>query len=88
MLHLRRLQKQFDKHLKKLQAVLQKVRNVLEDMDARKKDDKLFAQHLINKITINDILIHADIFRSFLYGSVNQNCKLKQIVEVKSIMHL
>ena len=50
-----------DKHLKMLQNVLQKVRNVLEDMEVRKKHDKLFAQHFFPKITINDILIHAEI---------------------------
>ena len=44
-----------------LQNVLQKVRNVLEDMEVRKKHDKLFAQHFFPKITINDILIHAEI---------------------------
>ena len=50
-----------DKHQKMLQTVLQKVRKVLDDMDARKKHDKLFAQHLINHIKIDDILIHAEI---------------------------
>ena len=44
-----------------LQTALQKVRKVLDDMDVRKKDDKLFAQHLINHITIDDILMHAEI---------------------------
>ena len=29
--------------------------------DIRKKDDKLFAQHLLDQITIDDILIHAGI---------------------------
>ena len=33
----------------------------MEDMEVRKNDDKLFSQHLINKITIDDILIHANI---------------------------
>ena len=33
----------------------------MDDMEVRKNDDKLFSQHLINKITIDDILIDAKI---------------------------
>ena len=50
-----------EKHQNKLQTVLEKVRKVLEDMEATKKDDKLFAQHLLDKITIDDILTHAEV---------------------------
>ena len=50
-----------EKHQKLLTNVLEKVKKVLEAMDMRKKDDKLFAQHLLDKITIDDILIHAEI---------------------------
>ena len=50
-----------EKHQKMLQSVLEKVKKLLEDMDAMKKVDKLFAQHLLEKITIDDILIYADI---------------------------
>ena len=52
-----------DKHQKMLQTVLEKVRHILEAMDIRKKDDKLFAKHLLEKITIDDILLHANIAR-------------------------
>ena len=54
-------QSDMEKHEKMLQTVLQKVRKVMDDMEVRKNDDKLFSQHLINKITIDDILIDAKI---------------------------
>ena len=50
-----------EKHLQKLQKVLEKVRKVIDDMDVHFGKDKLFAQHLMSKITIDDILKHSEI---------------------------
>ena len=87
-------QNDFDTHLKKLQNVLQKVRSVLEAMDIRKKDDKLFAQHLINKITIDDILIHAQIAkdlkssRELYYEALGVSKKGKIIILKRTVQEM
>ena len=83
--------KDFEKHQKKLQTVFDKVRKVLDDMDSRKKDDRLFAEHLIKKITIDDILIHAEIAddlkssRELYYEALGVNKKGKVIILKRTV---
>ena len=83
-----------DKHQKMLQTVLQKVRKVLDDMDARKKKDKLFAQHLINHIKIDDILIHAEIAdtlkvsRQLYYEALGVSKKGKIIILKRTVQEM
>ena len=54
---------QLDMHLyqKDLESVLTKVRHVLENMDHYFAEDKLFREHLLHHITLDDVLIHAKI---------------------------
>ena len=54
---------QLDMHLyqKDLESVLTKVRHVLENMDHYFAEDKLFREHLLHHITLDDVLIHANI---------------------------
>ena len=83
-----------EKHEKKLQIVLEKVKKVLEDMETRKKDDKLFAQHLFDKITIDDILIHAEIAsdlktsRQLYYEALGVSKKGKVIILKRTVQEI
>ena len=83
-----------EKHQKKLQTVLEKVKAVLEDMETRKKDDKLFAQHLFDKIEIDDILIHAEIAsdlktsRQLYYEALGVSKKGKVIILKRTVQEI
>ena len=83
-----------EKHQKMLKTVLEKVRNILEAMDIRKKDDKLFAQHLLEKITIDDILIHAEIAedlktaRQLYYEALSVSIKGKIIILKRKVQEM
>ena len=83
-----------EEHQKMLKTVLEKVRNILEAMDIRKKDDKLFAQHLLEKITIDDILIHAEIAddlrtsRKLYYEALGVSNKGKIIILKRTVQEM
>ena len=83
-----------DKHQKMLQSVLEKVRNILEDIESRKKDDKLFAQHLLEKITIDSILLHAKIAkdlktsRKLYYEALGVSKKGKVIILKRTVQEM
>ena len=53
-----------ESYQKDLEANLKKVRHVLEWMDHQFKQDKLFREHLLPNITLDDVLIHADLAKS------------------------
>ena len=63
-------------------------------MDARKKEDKLFAQHLINHIKIDDILIHAEIAdnlktsRQLYYEALGVSKKGKIIILKRTVQEM
>ena len=83
-----------DKHQKKLQNVLEKVRSVLNDMDIRKGKDKLFAQHLLGKINLDDVLIHAEIAdtlefsRQLYYEALRVSKKGKTIILKRTVQEM
>ena len=85
---------ELDKHQKVLTIVMEKVRTVLEAMELRKKDDKLFAQHLLDKITIDDILIHAEIAddlktsRQLYYEALGVSKKGKVIILKRTVQEM
>ena len=85
---------QLDKHQKVLAKALEKVRKILEDMEIRKKDDKLFAQHLLEKITIDDILIHAEIAddlrtsRQIYYEALGASKRGKVIILKRTVQEM
>ena len=49
------------KYQKDLESVLTKVRHVLENMDHYFSHDTLFKEHLLAKVTLDDVLLHAEI---------------------------
>ena len=83
-----------EKHQKVLTNVLDKVKDVLECMDTRKKDDKLFAQHLLPKITIDDILIQAEIAddlktsRELYYEALGVSKKGKVVILKRTVQEM
>ena len=77
-----------------LQKVLDQVKNILEDIEIRKKDDKFFAQHLLEKITIDSILLHAKIAkdlktsRQLYYEALGVSKKGKLIVLKRTVQEM
>ena len=73
---------------------MEKVRKVLDDTDERNKKDKLFAQHLINKISLDDILIHAEIddnlnfSRQLYYEALRVSKKGKTIILKRTVQEM
>ena len=58
-----------ESYQKDLEANLKKVRHVLEWMDHQFKQDKLFREHLLPNITLDDVLIHADLAKTLKAAS-------------------
>ena len=83
-----------DKHQTRLQKVLEKVKTVLNNMDVRFEEDKLFSEHLIDRITIDDILVHAEIAddlvssRKLYYEALGVSKKGKIIILKRKVQEM
>ena len=84
----------FKDHEKRLQDALERVKFVLENMDIRYGQDKFFTEHLIPKITIDDILEHAGISkdlrnaRTLYYEALKTSKKGKIIILQRTVQEV
>ena len=82
------------KYQKDLESILTKVRHVLENLDHYFSHDKLFKEHLLSKITLDEVLIHADIghdlqsARYKYYNALRVTRKGKVIILKRSVQEM
>ena len=82
------------KYQRELESVLTKVRHVLENMDHYFSHDKLFKENLLQKITLDDVLIHAGIghnlktARHRYYEALKVTRKGKVIILKRSVQEM
>ena len=78
-------EKEFEAELCNLEKVLENVKYVLDNMDDLFGKDKLFTDHLLDEITLGDILEHAKVKEDLYYKALSVSRAGKVIVLKRNV---